>query len=140
MIALERVQHHLVFPEVVEGLPEVTYQVGTFPGHDSDVVDVGVNIPTDLLLQASLHYTLVSRTCIFQTKRHSNIAISTKRRNKGCRFLIRLLHPNLMITEICIKKTQKFRPRRRVNDLVNARQGVRGRGNGSFGQCLFKPE
>ena len=110
--ALQRIQHHLVFPEIIKSFPEVADQVGTFAGHDGDIVDVGMNVPAYLLLQAPLHCTLVSCTCIFQTKRHSDIAISTKGCNKGCRFLIRLHHPNLMITGICVKKTQKFRPSR----------------------------
>jgi hypothetical protein len=77
---LQRIQHHLVPLKIFKGFREIANQVGSFPGHDRDVVDVSVHVPTNLVLQALMHRTLVSGTCIFQTKRHGDIAVSAQ----GC--------------------------------------------------------
>ena len=50
--ALQRIQHHLVLPEIVKGFLQVADQVGALPCHDCNVVDVGVDVPAYLLLQA----------------------------------------------------------------------------------------
>ena len=78
--ALQWIQHHLVLSEIIEGFLEVTDQVGSFPGHDRDVVDVCVHVSANLVLQASLHRTLVGGTCVFQTKGIGDVAVSAK----GC--------------------------------------------------------
>jgi hypothetical protein len=102
----------LVSSKVIKGLLKVADQVGSFPGHDLDVIDVSVHVPANLVLQASLHRTLIGGTCVFQTKSHGDIAVSAKRGDKGGHRLVRLLHPDLMIPGICVEKTQKFRPSR----------------------------
>ena len=90
--------------EIFEGFLEVADQVGSFPGHDRDVVDVCVHVPANLVLQASLHRTLIGGTCIFQTKRHGDIAVSAKGCDERGRLLVGLLHPDLMIPGICVQK------------------------------------
>ncbi len=67
--ALGRIQLHLVFPEVIEGFLEVADEVVSFPGHHRDVVNVGVHVPTNLIMEAPLHHTLVGGTCVFSNQR-----------------------------------------------------------------------
>ena len=48
-------------------------------GFNDYVVNIHLHISTDLVMQAFLHATLVSRIRIFQSKGHGDIAISPER-------------------------------------------------------------
>jgi hypothetical protein len=69
-----------------------------------NIVDIYLHIFIYLVIQTLLHTPLVSCASISQAKRHSAIAISPVRGNKGCLYLIRLIQRDLVETRIGIYK------------------------------------
>src|SRR3954462_1440687 len=84
-----------------------------------------MNVPTNLVTEAMLHCPLVHSTCVFQPKGHRDIAKGVVWGSERSGQLVRLPHLDLVVSRVCIEKTQKLRASRRVNDLVNARQSKR---------------
>jgi len=95
--ALLLVQFHLESAKVRECFREVIKESAPLFGFHHDVFDVGMHVPSDLRLEAFLHASLVRGTCISQTKRHGDIAISPVRGNKGCLYLILWFQLDLVV-------------------------------------------
>jgi hypothetical protein len=76
---------------------KVREEVGGFPRLDYDVIDVSLDRSADVLSEHVVHAPLVCRTCIPQTKWHSNIAVHAKRCDERSRELVGLFHLDLVI-------------------------------------------
>ena len=64
-------------------------------GLDDDVVDVGVRIATNLVVQAFLHATLVSRPRVLQAERHGGVAVRAVGGDEGSLELVVRVQRNL---------------------------------------------
>jgi hypothetical protein len=61
--------------EVGEGFPQIVEQAICLRGPDDNVVDVDLNVATDLLLQARLHAPLIGGSCVLQPEGHRRVAV-----------------------------------------------------------------
>ena len=102
--AFSRIQLHSIPSQVIECLFEIIYESMTFFSFYDDIVDIDLHIVTYLVMQAFLHASLVSRTCIFQPKGHGDIAISPVRGDKRCLYLIIRVQWDLVKTRITVKE------------------------------------
>src|SRR3954470_3011628 len=84
-----------------------------------------MNIPADLLMQTILDTPLISRLGTLEPKRHRHIAEGSKGSYEGCLLLVLNCHFDLMITRICIQKTQTLTTRHSINNLINTGEGKR---------------
>lgn len=60
--------------EVSERLNKVGQEIGSLGRFNNDIIDVGLNIAWNLLMQAGLDGSLVSGPSILQTERHGDVA------------------------------------------------------------------
>jgi hypothetical protein len=63
--ALGGVEHHVVLPQIFERLLQIRYKAFLLLGHNSDVIHICVDIPSDLIRQTLLHGALVRCSCVF---------------------------------------------------------------------------
>src|SRR3954469_21995462 len=84
-----------------------------------------MNITTDLLMKAILHTPLISLLGTLEPKGHGHIAEGSKGSYEGRLLLVLNCHFDLMITRICIQKTQTLTTRRSINNLINTGKGKR---------------
>jgi hypothetical protein len=91
------IEFHALRPQTLECRFKVREEVGGFPRLDYDVIDVSLDHSADMLSKHVVHAPLVCRTCIPQTKWHSNIAVHAKRCDEISRKLVRLFHLDLVI-------------------------------------------
>ena len=77
--ALLWVQLDLVSIEVVEGLLKVVDGCGTVPGFHDDIVNVNFDVLAYLLIEASLHASLVRGASVLQAEGHHVVAEDTTR-------------------------------------------------------------
>jgi hypothetical protein len=70
---------------------------------DHDVVNVGLDHRTDVIAEHMVH-AMVRGTDVPQPKGHGSIAIHTIRGDKRSHELVKLFHPDLVITGIGIKE------------------------------------
>jgi hypothetical protein len=63
--AFLRVQLDSISVKVVESFSQVVDERGGISGFDDDVVDINLNIPTNLLPEAGFHALLIGCTRIF---------------------------------------------------------------------------
>jgi hypothetical protein len=69
------VELDVVSIEIGEGFPHIVEQAICLRGFDDDVVEVDLNIVTDLLLQACLHAPLIGGSCVLQPKGHRRVEV-----------------------------------------------------------------
>ena len=71
---------------------------------DYHIINIGFNIMTNLLAQASLDRALVCRSSVLEPKWHSRIAVGAKWSDKGSLALVFFMERNLMVTRVAINK------------------------------------
>jgi hypothetical protein len=59
-----QVELDAVLIEVGKGFPQIVEQVICLCGLDDDIIDIDLNVATDLLLQACLHTPLIGGSCV----------------------------------------------------------------------------
>jgi hypothetical protein len=69
-----------------------------------EVIDVGLNVPTDLQLEYFSDHSGASLTGIFQTLRHSHETKVAKRSDEAGFFLVLFRHPALMVARKAIQE------------------------------------
>src|SRR4051812_13213150 len=84
-----------------------------------------MNITADLLMKKILHTPLISRLGTLEPKGHRHVAEGSKVSYEGRLVLVLNCHLDLMITRICIKKTQTLTTRHSINNLTNTGEGKR---------------
>ena len=82
--AFQRIELDLVSIEIIESFPKIIEEGRIFPSHDDDVVNVDLNVPSDLRLEAVLHHPLVCCACVFQPEGHSSVAIDAEMCYERC--------------------------------------------------------
>src|SRR3954469_15383050 len=82
-------------------------------------------IMTNLFVEAILHTPLISSLCTLKPEGHRNIAEGSKGSNERRLLLVLNCHLDLMITRICIQKTQTLATRRSINNLINTGESKR---------------
>src|SRR3954468_15248849 len=82
-------------------------------------------ITTNLFVEAILHTPLISSLRTLKPEGHRNIAEGSKGSNERRLLLVLNCHFDLMITRICIQKTQTLATCRSINDLINTGEGKR---------------
>src|SRR4051812_435111 len=82
-------------------------------------------ITTNLLVEAILHTPLISSLRTLKPEGHRNIAEGSKGSYERRLLLVLNCHLDLMITRICIQKTQTLTTRRSINNLINTGEGKR---------------
>jgi hypothetical protein len=65
---------------------------------------------------------LIGFTCVFQPERHSFVSVCPEQGDERGFDLIFLLERNLVISRIAIKEAEEYTTRRRIDNLINARQ------------------
>ena len=68
-----------------------------FLGLDDYVVNIDLDVSSDLLLKAVLHHALVSGTRVLEPEGHCCVAVDAKRRDECCFVFVFLLHPDLVV-------------------------------------------
>jgi hypothetical protein len=79
-------------------------------GLDYDVVYICLDSLSYEITETFEHTSLVCCSCVFQSERHANVAIRSKRRDEKSRKLIELFHHNLMVAGIRIMEADGFTP------------------------------
>ena len=92
-----------------------------FFGFDDNIVDIFLNILTNLVMQAFLHAPLICHTYISQTEWHSDIAISPVRGNESSLYLIIGVQWDLVKTRVTIKERQQLASGCGVDHLIDLR-------------------
>ena len=82
---------------------------------------VDVNIAVNLLIQASLHASLVRSPSIFEAEGHRDVAESVVRGSERRLKLVRLSHFDLVVPRVCVWKTQQLRAGRGIDSLIYVR-------------------
>ena len=82
-----------------------------------------MNIMPNLIMEAILHASLISRLSTFEPKGHRHITEGSKGSDESCLLLVLNYHFDLMITRVSIQKSQTVTTRRSINDLINTREG-----------------
>jgi hypothetical protein len=103
---------------------ECHFKVRGFPRLDYNVIDVGLDRPTNVLAEHMVHAPLVRRARIPQAEWHGDIAVHAEGRDERSRELVGLLHPDLVIPGVGIEERQGFAPSSGIHDLIDARQRV----------------
>ena len=83
--------------QIVKGFCQVRNKLFDVPSLNNDVINIRFYVSTDLSSKAALNTSLVSRASIFQTERHSDIAIGAEGCYKGSLDLIFDLQWDLVI-------------------------------------------
>ena len=94
---LGRVKHHLVYPEIIKGFPQIIYQGFLLPGLNHNIIHIGMNIAPNLVMKTILHTTLISCLGTLEPKGHRNIAEGSKGSDEGCLLLVLNCHFDLMV-------------------------------------------
>jgi hypothetical protein len=79
----------------------MAYPVTAF--HD-EVIDIGLDIPTNLWLENFHGHSGESWACVFQTLRHSHETKGSERSDEASFFLILFHHPTLMVARKTIQE------------------------------------
>src|SRR4051812_851254 len=82
-------------------------------------------ITANLLMKAILYTSLISCLGTLEPKRHRYIVEGSKGSYERRLLLVLNCHLDLMITRICIWKTQTLATCRSINDLINTGEGKR---------------
>src|SRR4051812_43005049 len=82
-------------------------------------------ITANLFMKAILYTPLISCLGTLEPKGHRYIAEGSKRSYECCLLLVLNCHLDLMITRICIQKSQMLTTRRSINNLINTGEGKR---------------
>jgi hypothetical protein len=76
---------------------KVRKEVRGFPRLDYNVIDVGLDRPTNVFAEHMVHAPLVRRTRIPQAERHGDISVHAEGCDERSRELVGLFHPDLVI-------------------------------------------
>ena len=66
-------------------------------GLDDDVVDIDLDVASDLVLKAGLHHALVRGTSVLEPEGHSCVVVNTMGCDEGSFLLVFDFHPNLVV-------------------------------------------
>lgn len=75
-------------------------------GFDDYLIDVGLNVDTNLFLETLLHHPLIRCCDIHEPEVHSYIEEGPKGCDEGGILLVGLLHAYLMVARVSVQKTQ----------------------------------
>ena len=69
-----------------------------FLGFDQHVVDIDFDVSTDLVVEYSVHQSLVGGSCVLQSKWHHFVAEESSACDEGCFLLVVLIHHYLVVS------------------------------------------
>jgi hypothetical protein len=74
-------------------------------GLNHDVIDVNLEVTPDLLMEASLHATLICHVGVLQPKRHLDVAVAAKQGDEHRRQLLGLAERDLVVSRVGIQES-----------------------------------
>jgi len=86
---------------------------------DNHVIDVYFDTFAYQMTKNFVHQSLVGRSGVFEAKRHNFVKIIGVVCDESDFVHVGCGHEDLIVTEICVKKTEDFVSRRAVNKSVN---------------------
>ena len=87
------------------------------------VVHICLYCFADLFFQACLNHALIGCAGILKPERHIVEAKRAIWRYKSCCSLVRLCHLYLMVSRVCVEKTQRVVSNCGIYDLIDVREG-----------------
>ena len=103
--AFLRIELHVILLESAKYLAQVGRMLFNTVGLYYHVIDVNFFCPPYLLLENSIHQSLLSCPCVLHSKGHNLIAIIVPFSQEGCLPSICSIHRYLIIHGVCVKKT-----------------------------------
>ena len=86
------------------------------------VVDIGLDVLFDLLLENPIHQSLVCSACILQAKGHDPVAKVGIFSDKCCYLLVWSVHPNLVVSRVSVQEAEHLESGRFINQHINVGQ------------------
>jgi len=77
-------------------------------GFDDHIVDVYLDIFAHYVAEDLVHYPLIRCSCVFEAEWHDFVKVVGVVCNKGNFVHVGCGHGNLVVTKVCIKKTENF--------------------------------
>jgi hypothetical protein len=118
--------------EVGEGFTQIVRQVICFRCLDDDIVNVDLNIATDLFLQACLHAPLIGGSGVLEPEGHCHVAVYPMWGDECCLVFVFDLQLYLVVSGVGIEEREALAARGRIDDLVDS-----GQREVFFRACLF---
>jgi hypothetical protein len=100
------VELDLVPSHITEGFGEICKEVVLPIGLDDHIIDVDLDVATELARKALLHEPLVDGFGVLETEGLGCVTEGTKRHDEGHVFLIFDNHFDLVVAGVCVKKAR----------------------------------
>ena len=84
------------------------------------IIHVDFHVPSDLCLEHFVNHPLIGRSCILKSERYYFIAIQRSINNEARVFLVFESHPNLVVAQEGIHRSEELVPRGGIYLLINA--------------------
>jgi hypothetical protein len=108
--------------KVGEGFSQIVKQAVCFRHFDDDIIDVDLDVATDLFLQACLHAPLIGGSGVLEPEGHCHVAVHPMWGDERCLVFVFDFQLYLVISRVGVKERKALAPRGRIDDLVDSKQ------------------
>jgi hypothetical protein len=91
-------KHHLLLTEIIEGLLKVIKEIPTLFRLHYYIINVGFDVPPNLIFQDDVHTLLVCSSPVLQPEGHLGVTENPERRYERCFLFVVCGEANLTIT------------------------------------------